>query len=182
MSEQERKQEEEPKVEPGADPKNTENSESPGPIPYERFKAVNEKARGYEARLAQLEQENADREAAAELERTNKLKEQAKFESLAQELERKYAELKPRFDSADAELQKTTAILEKYAEVQVAQVPELYRGIIGKLPLTERLEWLTENQDKITKVQPKGIPATPEGSGRGELSDDERRRKSARTF
>ena len=37
---------------PGADPKQTGDGE-PGPIPYDRFKEVNDKAKAYEARLAE---------------------------------------------------------------------------------------------------------------------------------
>jgi hypothetical protein len=64
----------------------------------------------------------------------------------------------------------------------MARVPELYRSAIERLTIMERLEWLTENGDKLTKEQPTGVPSTPKGQGRGEISPEERRRRSPRTF
>ena len=173
----------EPK-DPSAGTKNTESGDSsPGPIPYDRFKEVNDRAKVYETRLAELEKLNTDREAAEETKRTERLKEQEKFQELANEWEGKFVELQPQYDAAQKELNTVRAILERYAESQLEQVPELFRDVVSKLPLTNRLEWLTENSDKLGKTSPTGIPSTPVGSKPpGELSDDERRKRSARTF
>ena len=153
-----------------------------GPIPYDRFKEVNERAKGYEARLAQLEEENRKRELDVEKARTDRLKEQEKFQELAVEWEGKFNEVSPKHDAATAELKVVNGLLDKFAEAQMEAVPELYREIVAKLPLTERLAWLTENSEKLGKVTLKGVPATPLGTGKGEVTDEERRRISARTF
>ena len=170
-------------TDPAAEPKKTEiDDQTPGPIPYERFKEVNEKAKGYEARLAQLEEQNRDREVEADKARQSRLKEQEKFQELATEWETKAVDLQPKLETAEAELVKHQEVLGRYAEAQIEQVPEVFRDVVAKLPLLERLEWLTANIDKLTKGQPKGVPATPKGSGTGEMTSEERRRKSARLF
>ncbi len=159
----------------------TEGDEK-GAIPYERFKEVNDRAKGYEARLAQLEEEGRKRELDAEKARTDRLKEQEKFQELAVEWEGKFNEVSPKHDAATAELKVVNGLLDKFAEAQMEAVPELYRDIVATLPLTERLAWLTENSEKLGKVTPKGVPATPPGTGKGEVTDEERRQISARTF
>lgn len=178
------KQEEGKKVDPAAEPKNTEGEGEgePGPIPYHRFKEVNDQAKALTTRLAELEKKQTEAESAQEEARQAKLKEQAKFEELANEWERKYTELQPQSKAAEEELVSVKAVLEKYAATQLEAVPELYRSVVEKLPLTERLDWLSENADKFVDKKPSGVPATPKGSGSGEMTDDERRRLSARTF
>jgi len=61
-------------------------SETPGPVPYERFKEVNERAKAMENRLAQIE---ADAKARQEKE----LAEQQKWQELAQARERELKQL-----------------------------------------------------------------------------------------
>lgn len=175
--------EEEPK-EPTAESKKpeTEEDSQPGAVPYARFKEVNDRARAYETRLAQLEQQNADRETATETARQDRLKEQEKFQELAVEWEDKFTELEPQHDAAKKELSTIRALLEGYAEAQMEFVPELFRDVVAKLPLADRLEWLTENSGELGKDKPQGIPVTPKGSTQGELSVDDRRRRAARTF
>jgi hypothetical protein len=173
---------EEDKQDPAAEPKTTDTDGEKGPIPYERFKEVNDRAKTYETRLAELEKLNTERETEAEKARTDRLKEQEKFQELATEWEGKFNELSPQHDAVVAELKVANEIIGKFADAQMEAVPELYRDIVAKLPLTERLAWLTENSEKLGKTSPKGVPATPAGSGAGDISDEERRKKSARTF
>ena len=182
LEEEKKKKQEELDASAGTKKPETDGDQQPGPVPYERFKEVNEKAKGYEARLAELEKTNSDRELEEEKARQARLKEQEKFQELATEWETKATDLKPKFDASEAELAKVNEILGKYAEAQMESVPELYRDIVAKMPLVERLEWLTENIEKLGKTPPKGVPATPKGTGTGELTDEERRNRSARTF
>jgi len=166
----------------GADPKNT-GDQAPGPVPYDRFKEVNDRAKAYEKRLGELDQKNADREKAEETARTDALKEQEKFKDLAEEWEGKVLVMEPDFTKVKAELEVANALLQTYADGQMDSVPELFRDVVAGLPLTDRLEWLTANADKLGKKAVSGIPATPGGQGNGdEITKDQRRAKSARTF
>ena len=169
-------------LKPGADPKNTDPKDPPGPVPYLRFKEVNDKAKAYETRLAELEAKNLERESENDKARQARLKEQEKFQELAEEWQGKYETMEPEFSAQKAELEINNALLEAYANSELELVPELYRDVVSKLPLAERLAWFTDNKDKLGETKPKGIPVTPKGSGSGEISDEERRKLSARTF
>ena len=167
----------------GADPKNTETGgKEIDPVPYSRFKEVNDRSKAQADELALLKKEKADAEKAKDNDRTAKLKEKEEFEKLAGEWEGKYNEAAPKLTAADKELKELRTLLESYAKAGIEKVPELYRDVVADMPLQSRLAWLTENQDKLTEDKPKGIPKTPEGSGKGEMTDDERRAASRRTF
>lgn len=174
--------------EPGADPKNTDGKgedppQEPGPIPYDRFKEVNDRARSYEKRLAELEKQNEEREKQADDDRKKELRKQEKFQELAEEQEQKVAQLEPEVKRLQGELDAANEMLGNVAEAQMELVPELFRDVVAGLPVKERLEWLTANADKLGKGKPSGIPATPQGKGNAdELTSEQRRRKSARTF
>ena len=152
------------------------------PVPYERFKEINDRANELSERLKAFEAKETDRLTEEEKQQRERLKEQEKFQELATEWEGKFNELSPAHDASQKELNKVRELLERYALAEMENVPDLYKDVVGKLPLTERLDWLTENKDKFKSEKPKGIPVTPGGSGSGDLSDDDRRGKSARTF
>ena len=167
----------------GADPKNTGDSQVPGPIPYDRFKEVNDRARAYEKRLAELEAKNLEREKEQEQKRVNALKEQENFKELAMEWEGKVLDLTPKYEAVQGQLEEANKLLAQYADAQIELVPELFRDVVSKMPLTERLAWLTDNKDKLGKGKPGGIPATPTGKGNAEeLTQAQRRQRAARTF
>lgn len=181
--EDEKKEEEGQEVNPGADPKKTENSTDIGPIPYDRFKEVNDRAKAAEARIKELEKKEADRQSDAEKARLDRMKEQEKFQELAEEMKEKYEALQPKYEAMEQELQKHQEVLKQFADAQLEAVPELFRDVVGAMPLLERLQWLTDNRDKLTtKGKPGGVPATPEGVNRPDLTDEDRRRRAARTF
>ena len=173
---------------PGTDPKKTGEGTSEGqpqPVPYERFKEVNERAKTAEARLAKLEKAEADRIAAEDANRQQKLKEQQQFQSLAEEWEGKFGDLEPKFKNLEAEHQRAMEVLTGYADSQMERVPEVFRGVVSAMPVLERLEWLTENSSKLEEVNgagPKGIPSSPKGRTPSEMTDEQRRKLSARTF
>lgn len=165
-----------------AEPSNTDSNDI-GPIPYARFKEVNDARRELENRLAELEKLELARQSDAEKAKLERMKEQEKFQELAEEMQGKYEALKPQHDELKAQLEAHQETLEKYAEAQIGAVPELFREVVGRMPLLERLQWLTDNLDKLdTKQKPSGIPATPEGVNRPDLKDEDRRQRAARTF
>lgn len=172
---------------PGVEQEESAGSEKPevqepGPIPYDRFKEVNERAKAYEKRLAEIEAKNLEREKAEDKERQRQLREQEQFKELADEWEGKFNDLEPKYTALQEQLDNANKLLQSYADAQMDSVPELFQPVVSNLPLTERLEWLTANKDKLGKAKPSGIPATPQGQGRGEVSEEQRRRQSARTF
>lgn len=172
----------EPETKEEATPAEAENT-VPGPIPYDRFREVNERNKTLAAQVAELEKARKKREDEAETARQAQLKEQEKYRELAEELEGKVKDLEPRAEEARQELEALRAIVGDYAKAQMEQVPDIFKPVLEKLPLTDRLEWLAANSKELKpKTQAGGIPETPAGSGKGELTEDERRRRSSRTF
>jgi hypothetical protein len=161
--------------------KNTETSQ-PGAIPYDRFKEVNDRAKSAAAELEKIRLEVVQRDELEEKNRQSKLKEQAKWEELASEWEGKYNETAPALQTAAEDLKKHKEALEAFAASQLELVPELYRPIVQAMPVLDRLDWLTNNQNQLSKPQVKGIPVTPEGGRAPDLTHDKRRARAARTF
>lgn len=189
MTDEERKGQEEeveeptsPEPEDSAGDPETDTDTQPGPVPYDRFKEVNERNKALADRIADLERKQQEREEEAEKRRRERLKEQEKFQELAEEHEEALEELRPKYQSAQERLEEMEDILEAHADAQMERVPEVFRDVVRKLPVLERLSWLTENAEKLDKKTPKGVPSTPEGRRRSELTENERRKRAARTF
>jgi hypothetical protein len=171
---------------PGAEPKTAEGTDNqPAPVPYDRFKEVNQRAKLAEERLAKLEQVERERLEQEETDRQKKLKEQQQFQSLAEEWEQKFTTLEPEHKTLKDKYDQAMEVLGGYAKSQMERVPEVFQSVVGTMPVLERLQWLTENAEKLDSVSspgPKGIPASPKGRTPGDHSEEERRRKAARTF
>jgi DNA repair exonuclease SbcCD ATPase subunit len=159
-----------------------EGSETPKTIPYDRFKEVNDRAREVESELEKLKTKLLEKEAADEKNRQAKLKEQQKFEELAQEWETKYNETAPALQQAAEQLAEHKRVLEEFAQSQMELVPDMFRPIVSAMPVIERLKWLTENKEQLAKPKATGIPGTPPGRTPPEMTDENRRKKAARTF
>lgn len=162
--------------------KNEKGEQTPQPVPYERFQQVNSQMREFEKQLKELSEQKSQLELEQEKKRQQELKEQQKFEQLAQEFQTKYEDLEPQFNSANERIQALEGALQGFADAQMEQVPELYRTVVESMPLLERISWLTENQSKLSETKPQGVPKTPEGKSKGELSPEERRKRAKRTF
>jgi len=164
---------------------NTETpSNEPGPIPYDRFKEVNDKAKALQDRLAELEEKQAEREKEEEKKRRKRLEEQQEFKQLAEEAQQKLEQLQPQHDQLQAQLEEYQTLLANYADAQMDVVPELFQDVVRAMELPKRIQWLTENQDKLRKEtsKPGGVPSSPPGRQRDDLDETKRRRRAARTF
>lgn len=181
----EKKVENQPKQKDDSLPLQEKNENQDGeknPVPYERFKQVNDKMRDLETQLKDLSDSKNKLEREQEEERKKKLKEQEKFKELADEFENKFVEMEPKYKQATERIEKLEGVLTKMAEAQIEAVPELYREVVGSMPLLERISWLAENQSKLSETNPKGIPPTPKPKGQGELSHEQRLKLAKRTF
>lgn len=186
MSKEDKKVDEKLKEKEGGTPapaeaKNTEDP-TPGPIPYDRFREVNERNKELAEQLKALKEAEEAREAKAEAERQKRLKEQAEYQTLAEEWEAKYNNLAPQADAATKTVEEYKQALEKFADAQMDLVPELFRDVVKALPVMERLQWLADNQSKLKEPSKKGIPTSPNGERLPELDEKKRRQRAARTF
>lgn len=162
--------------------KNTENNSQPGPIPYDRFKQVNEQRKALEERLSALEDEENKRKEQAKKAEEKRLEEQEKYQELATQYK---ADLESA-QSAESDLQsvvdRQTEVLQALYDVRKRAVPEMFQPVLDKLDLVERIQWLAENEDKLKPETTNGIPHTPAPKGKGEPSPEERRRRTARVW
>lgn len=113
-----------------------------------------------------------DREKAEQKAREDALKEQGKFEEIAERHERTIEERDQRISELEAEvsekkdLQERTATLEDrlrgLIKPQLERVPELTKPFVEKMTAEEQAEWLEKNSEKLTgPSDPLGSPETP---------------------
>jgi len=121
----------------------TTNNVQPGPVPYERFKEINDELRQAQETLKAL----TDAQATAEEE---KLKEQQKFQQL--------------YEKAQAELQ--TERTERM-RMQVAVEAKIPLGMAGRLQGTTREEMLQDAKGLAAFLKPPTGPGNPPPPGGG---------------
>jgi hypothetical protein len=166
---------------PAETPPGAKSPEAPGPVPYDRFKEVNEKSKELEKRLAQYEQEKTAAQKAQEEADSKRLEEQQKWQELAEKRGQKAQEAETGLTAATERLGRYETALTSFLQAEKAAIPDIFHDLLGKMDVVEQLEWIAANKAKLTIKTPNGIPATPPPKGKGELSPEERRRQAART-
>jgi hypothetical protein len=160
-------------------PAGAENTEK-GPIPYERFKAVNDEAA--ELRKWRKEREAADKAAekkAADAEAA-RLAEQGKFKELAEAAEKKASDLEPFKTKAE----RAEAALTKLLEEERKGLPKHVTELLDKLDPVDQLEYIAKNREALgAKPAPPNINA---GDGAGNknaaAADDAEKARIAAKF
>lgn len=140
--------------------KNTD-TQTPGPVPYERFKEVNDQ-------LAELRQFKADQErAAADAKKAQsdaeaaRLAEQGEFKKLAEQAEARAKDLEPHKVTAE----RYGAALTKLLEAERKDLPKHVLTLLDKLDPAEQLEYIAENRAEISaKPNPPNVNAKDGGS------------------
>ena len=175
----------EPEKQPGQQPdaaKNTENNQ-PGPIPYERFKEVNDQYKAMKSQLDELQKEKEKRDKDAKEAEEKRLESQQQFEQLANERKTELEKANSEISTYKAELEAQTAVLSALYESRKALVPEMFQPLLDSMDLVKRLEWIAANESKLKPANgANGIPPTPNPKGQGELTPDQRRERSKRTW
>ncbi len=175
----------EPEKQPGQQPdaaKNTENNQ-PGPIPYERFKEVNDQYKAMKSQLDELQKEKEKRDKDAKEAEEKRLESQQQFEQLANERKTELEKANSEISTYKAELEAQTAVLSALYESRKALVPEMFQPLLDSMDLVKRLEWIAANEFKLKPANgANGIPPTPNPKGQGELTPDQRRERSKRTW
>ena len=175
----------EPEKQPGQQPdaaKNTENNQ-PGPIPYERFKEVNDQYKAMKSQLDELQKEKEKRDKDAKEADEKRLESQKEFETLANERKTELEKANNEITTYKAELEAQTAVLQSLYESRKALVPEMFQPLLDEMSLIKRLEWIATNESKLKPANgANGIPSTPNPKGAGELTPEQRRERSKRTW
>jgi hypothetical protein len=152
------------------------------PVPYERFKEVNDSLKTLKAELDTLKAAETKRADEDKKAKEKQLAAEQKWQELANERETERDAANQRASDLEAAIKRQGEVLQALYDARKAAVPEMYQPLLEKLDLVDRLHWIAENEAKLTKTTPNGIPATPAAQGRGELSVEERRRRATRTF
>lgn len=136
---------------------------TPGPIPYDRFKAVNDE-------LGQLRQWKTEQDAAtakakkdAEAAEAKRLTEANEFKTLAEQRAAKIAEL----EQSAGRVATLEAAVKAVYESRLRALPEGARKAVEGLPgltIEQRLSWLAENEALFTKAQPPNINGTAQSA------------------
>ena len=175
----------EPEKQPGQQPdaaKNTENNQ-PGPIPYERFKEVNDQYKAMKSQLDELQKEKEKRDKDATEAEEKRLESQQQFEQLANERKTELEKANETITTYKAELEAQTAVLQSLYESRKALVPEMFQPLLDSMDLVKRLEWIAANESKLKPANgANGIPPTPNPKGAGEMTPEQRRERSKRTW
>jgi len=163
--------------------KNTDNNQ-PGPIPYDRFKEVNDSLKATKKQLDELladkEKRNKEQKEAEE----KRLESQKEFETLANERKTQLDKANETITTYKAELEAQTAVLSQLYESRKSLVPEMYQPLLDEMNLIKRLEWIAANESKLKPASngTNGIPHTPNPKGTGDLTPDQRRAKAKSTW
>lgn len=131
-----------------AEPKNTESA--PGPVPYERFKAVNTELA--ELKRWRAEQEKASQQAAqqAEAAEAERLAKQQEWQKLAEKRAAEVEALKPVQERATRYETALKALLETQRQGLPGHVVEL----LDKLDPVDQLEYIAKHQAELARPAP----------------------------
>lgn len=154
---------------PSTETKNTEVST----VPYDRFKEVNDKAKALEAQLAQFTEAETKRKADAEAAEKKRLEEQQKFEELYKAADADKTALTEKVTQMQAQVKAYTNALTAQWESEKGLIPDMYQGLVEALPLEQRIQWLSDNKEKLAKKTTGG--GTPTRRTQTQVTEPERR-------
>lgn len=119
-------------------------------IPKSRFDEVNNKAKELETKLNELLAADEQRQIEADKAKKKQLEEQQRFKELYEAAENEKVQASESVKTLTAKLEAMQATLTAQWEAQKGLVPELYQDLVERLDITERLQWLADNKDKLT--------------------------------
>jgi hypothetical protein len=114
------------------------------------------------------------------------LKEQAKWQELAEKHEARVKELETALESGGKDLEaqagqtkRFEAALQKFLDEQRKGLPAHIVSLLDKLDAVDQLEYIAANAETLRKT-PGGVPPTPGADGDSKLTPEERRKRSYR--
>lgn len=147
----------EPTKQQPAQPAEAQNTDTQT-VPYERFKEVNEGYKALKAQMAELQAAEEKRQQEAEKSKRKQLEEKEEFKQLYEATAADLEKTKAEYTSTAAKVEATVATLTAQWEAQKDLVPEFARDLVERLDITERLQWLADNKDKLTSTTTNGTP------------------------
>jgi len=158
------------------------NQQQPGPVPYDRFKTVNESLKQTQAELKKMQDAEAERQAAAKEAEEKGMLDQQEFEKLATKRKGELQAVTERVATLEAENKKNEEALTKYLEAARKDLPEHILALLDKLDTVDQLEYIAANRETLGAKLPDGPGKLPKSKGNnGSLSEDEKRKRAAQT-
>lgn len=167
---------------PQTPPTEAQKPDEVGPVPYQRFKEVNDQLKELRDWKAKQEKEAEKRNQEAKTAEEKRLAEQQEFQTLAEKRKAELDEATTNNTRLTEQLERQTTVLNALYEGRKALVPEMFQPLLDSMDIVDRLDWLSKNESKLKPQTNGGIPHTPQPQGKGDLTPEERRRKAARVF
>ena len=101
-----------------------------GPIPYDRFKAVNDQLAQLKEMVAQYDNDKAKRAKAEKEADEKRLAEQAQFEELAEKRRLELETVTGEIETSKATIAAQTAVLQALYDSRKGAVPEMYQPLL----------------------------------------------------
>lgn len=149
-------------------PAEAKNTDTPGPVPFHRFKEVTDQLAELRDWKKEQEQAATERKKEADKAERERLKQQEEWQKLAEQHEARVAELEPLAERVTRYEGVITALLEKQRE----GVPEFVQPLLDKLDPADQLEYIAANQEKWGKPAPPNVNDTRGGSGKAHTEAD----------
>jgi arylsulfatase A-like enzyme len=159
-------------------PAAAKNTEQPGPIPYERFKAVNDEAAELRRWRKEREKADADAKKQADEAEQKRLAEQGEFKKLAEAAEQRAKELEPH----KAKAERYEASLAKLLAKEREGLPKHIIALLDKMDAADQLDYIAENREALgAKPAPPNVNATA-GGGKATVDPKEREAELRRRY
>jgi myosin heavy subunit len=130
----------------------------------------------------ELEKAEKDRKANEQAEAEKRLKEQGEYKQLAEQHAAKIAELETQLAQLAPATERVKVLetaLGKYLAKEREGLPPHILALLDSLSVDKQLEYITNNRQALKPAAPTGaIPPTPPATTPGQLSDEERRKRS----
>lgn len=170
-----------------AEPKNTD---TPDPVPYDRFKEVTQERKELKEQLAELKAWREEQEAEKKRREEQQLEQKEQFKELAEKREQELSELEQQLEEKELQFQEwrnQRAISDAAHEAGVA--PKLARRIFpyeqlehdddgNPINAVKLLEATIEEFGLNQEQKPDGVPASPRPQGDGKLTDEEKKKRA----
>lgn len=159
------------------------NPETQETFSREYVQELRQEAAKHRTELKKLQEAEEARTKAQKEADEKRLESQKEFETLANERKTELEKANETITTYKAELEAQTAVLQSLYESRKALVPEMFQPLLDSMDLVKRLEWIAANEFKLKPANgANGIPPTPNPKGQGELTPDQRRERSKRTW
>lgn len=127
-------------------------------VPISRLNDHIQRTKAAEAELEQFRSAEEKRLADSEAAKKKQLEDQQKFQELYQTAESEKVQAVEQVTALTAQVESMAKSLEAQWDVQKELIPELYRNLVGAMPIEDRIQWLSENSEKLTKEKGNGTP------------------------